>query len=97
MITLGRRGSFRALYPPVNILTDPIKPNIDICIRVAHNLQSQCIQIFCSFLIIFSPLAFVVLRAIQLYDKFCAGTVKVHNIRANNSLFVNFHRIFTQK
>ena len=39
----------------------------------------------------------VMLGAIYFNNQFCAGTVKVHNVFADDSLLVNFCRIIAKK
>lgn len=91
----------RALPPVLNgnisLFAHATKISVNIPIGKSQNIQAQSGQKCGAFHIIRHPLRLIMLGAIYFDNQLCRGAVKVHNEFADDSLFVNFYRIFAEK
>ena len=91
----------RALQPVlnsnVNLFAHATKIPVDIPVGKSQDLQAQSRQKCGTFCVICHALRLIMLRTIYFDHQFCRSAVKIHNKTADDSLFVNLHRVFSEK
>ena len=81
----------------INLCTHAAKIPVDVSVGKSQNLQSKRCQKCGTLRIIGHPLRLIVLRTIQFNNQLGRSTIKVCDKSPDDSLFINFHRIFAEE
>ena len=81
----------------VDLFAHTMKISVDIPVRESQNLQTKSRQELRTLSIISQTLGFIMLGSVQFNDQSGRSAVKVHDESTDDSLFINLHRIFTEK